>query len=326
MLNLPGGLGLVATVGGSALGVVGILSIIGARKVKASDRIYELRFRALEENLPIIKIMDLSGFAMSFLGVVEDNKSIYFGEERLSLRVRPSFLTLAEPVIEDGIRTYYYMANWYFPSGFKGLQCMTQVVDTVKDKFPKLGFIKDELAILTSACVDDGADLLFNSEQLLKEYEQEDFLISNEMPVPETVEEPMLDENGEIILDEEGNPVLEEVDKLDDDGNVIYVKAEIMEKQDLVDELKRARAYMMSLNLRPGLIDMKRAMTFIPGKADGKNIDTLVKIEVAKKEAEMKQEDNLSRNMVIAIGMLAAMVIICYALYTLFPAVQDVLG
>lgn len=325
------GMSMTAILIGGVLGVLGILSFIGAVKTQRGDRLAYMRRQALENNLPIIKVIDLAGFAISVLGQVDDNDSVYFEDKRLSLRVRPSFLDQAEPIIEDGIRTYYYYGKWYYPIGAIGLTCLVDVVDVISKEFPELGFIKDEVALITSICVDDGEDLKYNCGQLLVDFEQEEYVLVYGEPVQETTieQELIVDDDGEALLDEDGSPQYESIEVLatDANGNPIYKKnPDYLSESKLLATMKKARASMLNRNLRFGAIPMKRAMTYIPGKADGKNLDTIVKTELAKNDMKHASEDKTMRYFAYTAIALCIMVIGVYLIYTLFPAAQNLMG
>jgi len=320
---LPFGLNLIVVIVSVFVLIIGAGSLISAIGVRKKDRNVYLRNQAKEKSLPIIMVIDLNGTATSVLGIVDEKvNDIYFDDKKLSLRVRPSFLDVAEPIIVDGIKTYLYFGQWYYPTGAVGLTCMVNIVDLIRKQIPELAFIGDDLVLILTTTVYEGDALKYNVKMLLQDYEQEDYLIVNGSPVMETVfeEQPTYDDNGEELLDDDDEPIMTvvEVPIYDTEGNVIYKKnPKKVDEIRLLELIKKAKNIVFANNLRPGFIPIRTASALIPGKADGNRLDTLIKLREKKRDLQNANKDKIGMYLVYMAAIIGFVVIVGYFIYSI---------
>jgi len=320
---LPYGLNLVAVAISVALFMISALSLIAAFKVRRSDKIAFMRRKAKELNIPIIKVADLSGYVTSALAIVNNNEEdIYFEDKLLSLRIRPSFLDVAEPLVEDGIKTYYYFGKWYYPTGIRGLTCLLDVVDTIREEVPELSFIDDDMALVLTSCVYEGDALKYNCNMLLQDYEQSEYMTVDGIPVQATTteEQPVVGLDGEQLIDEEDELVYEEVDVLSFNEHNEPIYKENPDKIDnirLLELMKKSKQIVMANNLRAGYIPVRRAVQLIPGRADGHRLDTLIKLREKKRDIQNASKEKWTQNLIIAAAIVFGGITACYLVYIL---------
>lgn len=321
---LPYGLNTVVVAVSAVVLVIALFMVYSAIKVRNGDKYAHMRRKAQELNLPIIKTVDLSGAAVSALGIVDTKQEdIYFDDKRISLRVRPSFLDVAEPIYEDGIKTYYYFGKWYFPTGIKGLTCLVDVVDTIRANIPDLNFIDDDLALIMTTTVYEGDALRFNAGRLLQDYEQSEYLLDEDgSPIQETeiIEQPAVGLDGEDLYDEDDEPVIDEVEiPLEtEDGLPVYKpNTNRITENRLLELLKQAKHIAYSSELRSGFIPVRRAATLIPGRADGHRLDTLIKLAEKKRDLQHAKLENASKYMFWTASVVFGGIVACYLIYIL---------
>lgn len=287
---LPNGMDWIILAAGVLFVVLGFVLIVGGIKIRRGDKIAYIRKQSLETGVPVIKIIDMAGIGVSVLGTTDKDNPIYFKDEKLSLRVRPSFLDTAEFYYDDGVKTYIYQGMWYFPNGVLGLKCLADMEDMVYKQFPELSFITSGLDIVLNTLIYDGETLKYNCKMLLKDYEQSEYLMKDGMPVIETEiaeGEPYYNADDEPILDENGDPICEEIEMevYDENNNPVYVKnPDYMTEDRLLETIKKARSVVKSQNIRPGFVNIRTASALIPGRADGQRLDTLMKLAAKQRD------------------------------------------
>lgn len=321
---LPYGLNTVIVIIAAFVLVVATFILYSAIKVRNGDKYAHMRRKAKDLNIPIIKTVDLSGAAISALGVVDDKQEdIYFDDKRISLRVRPSFLDVAEPIYEDGVKTYYYFGKWYYPTGIKGLTCLVDVVDIVRDKLPDLNFIDDDLALVMTSTVYEGDALRFNAERLLQDYEQSEYLLDEGgSPIRDTeiIEQQATGLEGEDLFDDDDEPIMEqvEVERENDLGLPIYKEnTNRITENRLLELLKQAKQIAYDSELRSGFMPIRRAASLIPGRADGHRLDTLIKLAEKKRDMQNAKFENASKYMFWAAAIVFGGIVACYLIYIL---------
>lgn len=321
---LPYGLNLVVVIVAAFALVVATFILYSAVKVRNADKYAHMRRKAKELNIPIIKTVDLSGAAISALGVVDDKQEdIYFDDKRISLRVRPSFLDVAEPIYEDGVKTYYYFAKWYYPTGIKGLTCLIDVVDIIRETLPDLNFLDDDLVLIMTSTVYEGDALRFNAERLLQDYEQSEYLLDEDgSPIRKTEiqVQQVIGLDGEDLLDEYDEPVMEdvEVECENDFGLPIYKEnTNRITENRLLELLKQAKQIAYDSELRSGFIPIRRAAALIPGKADGHKLDTLIKLAEKKRDMQHAKMENAAKYMFWTASVVFGGIVACYLIYIL---------
>ena len=322
---LPFGLNIIVVAVSILILIFSVFAAITAIKARRSDRIYYLRNKAKELNLPIIKVVDLSGYSVSVLGIVDEKvNDIYFDDKRLSLRVRPSFLDVAEPMIDDGVKTYIYFGQWYYPTGVVGLTCLIDVIDIIRKEITELAFITDGLAIILATTVYEGDVLKNNLKSLLKDYEQEEFLLDDDGNLIQetTIEErPLIGVDGEeLTVDDTGDVLMEEYDALlfDAKGFPVYKKnPNVIDETNLLELFKRAKNIVYSNNIRGGFLPIRRAAALIPGKADGHLLNTLITIREKKRDLQNANKDKIGMYLVYMAAIIGFVVIVGYFIYSI---------
>ena len=321
---LPYGLNFIVVIIASFALVVATFILYSAIKVRNADKYAHMRRKAKELNVPIIKTVDLSGAAISALGIVDDKQEdIYFDDKRISLRVRPSFLDVAEPIYEDGVKTYYYFGKWYYPTGIKGLTCLIDVVDIIRETLPDLNFLDDDLVLIMTSTVYEGDALRFNVKQLLQDYEQSEYLLDEDgSPIRKTeiIEQVVTGIDGEELFDEDDEPIIEEVevDCEDEHGLPIYKdNLNRITENRLLELLKQAKQIAYDSELRSGFVPIRRAAALIPGKADGHRLDTLIKLAEKKRDMQHAKLENASKYMFWTASVVFGGIVACYLIYIL---------
>lgn len=320
---LPYGLNAGIVIVAAFVLVVAVLILYSAIKVRNADKYAYMRRKAKELNIPIIKTVDLSGAAISALGIVDNKQEdIYFDDKRISLRVRPSFLDVAEPIYEDGVKFYYYFGKWYYPTGIQGLTCLVDVVNIIRKKLPDLNFIDDDLALIMTSTVYEGDALRFNAERLLQDYEQSEYLLDEYgLPIQDTeiIEQQVIGLEGEDLFDGD-EPVMEEVEvELENDLGLPVYKGNTnrITENRLLELLKQAKQIAYDSELRSGFIPIRRAASLIPGRADGHRLDTLIKLAEKKRDMQNAKFENASKYMLWAAAIVFGGITACYLIYTL---------
>lgn len=321
---LPYGLNMVIVIICAFVLVVATFLLYSAIKVRNADKHAYMRRKAKELNIPIIKTVDLSGAAISALGIVDDKQEdIYFDDKRISLCVRPSFLDVAEPIYEDGVKTYYYFGKWYYPTGIKGLTCLIDVVEIIRENLSDLNFIDDDLVLIMTSTVYEGDALRFNAEKLLQDYEQSEYLLDEEgtpIRATEIIEQPCTGVDGEELYDDDDEPLMEEVevDCMDESGLPIYREnTNRITANRLLELLKQAKQIAYDSELRSGFIPIRRAAALIPGKADGHRLDTLIKLAEKKRDMQHAKLENATKYMFWTASVVFGGIVACYLIYIL---------
>ena len=321
---LPYGLNFIVVIIASFALVVATFILYSAIKVRNADKYAHMRRKAKELNVPIIKTVDLSGAAISALGIVDDKQEdIYFDDKRISLRVRPSFLDVAEPIYEDGVKTYYYFGKWYYPTGIKGLTCLIDVVDIIRETLPDLNFLDDDLVLIMTSTVYEGDALRFNVKQLLQDYEQSEYLLDEDgSPIRKTeiIEQVVIGVDGEELLDDDDEPIIEEVEVDCEDENGLPVYKDNLNRiteNRLLELLKQAKQIAYDSELRSGFVPIRRAASLIPGKADGHRLDTLIKLAEKKRDMQHAKLENASKYMFWTASVVFGGIVACYLIYIL---------
>ena len=321
---LPYGLNFIVVIIASFALVVATFILYSAIKVRNADKYAHMQRKAKELNVPIIKTVDLSGAAISALGIVDDKQEdIYFDDKRISLRVRPSFLDVAEPIYEDGVKTYYYFGKWYYPTGIKGLTCLIDVVDIIRETLPDLNFLDDDLVLIMTSTVYEGDALRFNVKQLLQDYEQSEYLLDEDgSPIRKTeiIEQVVIGVDGEELLDDDDEPIIEEVEVDCEDENGLPVYKDNLNRiteNRLLELLKQAKQIAYDSELRSGFVPIRRAASLIPGKADGHRLDTLIKLAEKKRDMQHAKLENASKYMFWTASVVFGGIVACYLIYIL---------
>ena len=321
---LPYGLNFIVVIIAAFALVVATFILYSAIKVRNADKYAHMRRKAKELNVPIIKTVDLSGAAISALGIVDEKQEdIYFDDKRISLRVRPSFLDVAEPIYEDGVKTYYYFGKWYYPTGIKGLTCLIDVVDIIRETLPDLNFLDDDLVLIMTSTVYEGDALRFNVKQLLQDYEQSEYLLDEDgSPIRKTeiIEQVVIGVDGEELLGDDDEPIIEEVevDCEDEHGLPVYKdNLNRITENRLLELLKQAKQIAYDSELRSGFVPIRRAAALIPGKADGHRLDTLIKLAEKKRDMQHAKLENASKYMFWTASVVFGGIVACYLIYIL---------
>ena len=321
---LPYDLNLIIIIVAVFAVVVALFILYSAIKIQRGDKYLYMRRKAKELNLPIIVTVDLSGAAISTLGIVDKTQQdIYFNDKRISLRVRPSFLDVAEPTTEDGVRTYYYFAGWYFPTGIKGLTCLVDIVDVIRNKLPDLNFIDDDLVVIMTSTVYEGKALEYNAEMILQDYEQSEYQLDDDgAPIRETeiIEQQCIGLDGEELFDDEDEPLIEEVEieREDENGLPIYLtNSNRITENRLLELFKQAKQIAYDSELRSGFLPIRRAASLIPARADGHRLETLIKIREKKRDAHNARVENATKYLFWTASVVFGSILACYLIYTL---------
>ncbi|MFA5248754.1 MAG: hypothetical protein WC415_06125 [Patescibacteria group bacterium] len=320
---LPYGLNMIIVLISVGIAMIGLFCLYGAFARRKADRIMYMRQKAKDENIPIIVVVDNAGYGISALGIADEREDIYFKDKKLSLRVRPSFLDIAEPLTLDGIKTYIYPASWFFPIGVKGLTCLTDVVEIIRKDIPQLNFITDDLALIMGTCVYEGRTLEENCKSFISEYEQSKYLMKSGKPVQKTeMEERVLidDETDEEILDEFMQPQIErvEVPIFDENDNPVYeLNPDYVDASELLRLMQEAREIVMAHDIRSGPLKIKTAMSLIPGRADGHTLNRLLTIQETKNDIKNATQEKWAKFLMFAAAFACLGVVLCYLIYTL---------
>lgn len=299
MISLPSGLSLIWIAFGLIIMMVGVLAYLSASKKQKEDKHVFTRRTAKEKNLPVIEVIDLAGHCESYIGEVDEKDDIMFKDSPIGLQIRPNALEGATPIEYDGVRTYSYFANMYYPTNKRNMFVLASYVDKFRELYPELDFIDDDLEISCILLSSDGEALKYNCGKILKEYEQAEYLedeYGNPVQATETVKREMKNEEGYFLSDEKGERLYEEVEEpmYDEDGNPVYLEnASLIDENELYRIIKEAKIKLGKYEVRSGFINYQRAVQLIPMSLNGVNMDRI--IQITKKKMEMlSQKDEYS--------------------------------
>ena len=330
--SLPNGLNFGFIMIAVVIAGAGMMFFLMTMKKRKDDALLFLVDQAKQKDLPVVVPIDLAGHGEAYLGTFEEPTDVNFKGTPFGLQIRPSLLEKAYPVQLFGVRWYFYFGNMYFPANMRDAFTLSSVMKEFREMFPKASFINDDLEIIHMLCIDEGDDLKYNCGVVVKEFEQNEFLMDdNGEPIQETEiqEEEQLDDEGEVVYDDEGNPVMVsvEVPLYDDAGKPVYkLNPDKVTDTELYDMIKKAKEKIFRKKIRTGFMHVKEAVSLIPFSMDGLVMDRIVKITEQKMEAKMGKGGlpGWGLALIVVAAIFGVVILGAFLVKTLFPVASSV--
>lgn len=246
----------------------------------------------------VVSLVDLSGRHFFFNAEKDKPHDVKLKKDDYGLML-DSRLASKRPRsrLEDGVSLMYYGTNFHFPVDPNGARTIVQLVRKIREEYPKLNFIRDDIVLL-ELLIKSGEDIAHDVDIVLEMYPLEAIC-----ETPEAKAGTLKSKVRKALYGEEEK----ESDK------IVCVTS-----NELVDTIEEIKGKLKEWRVEPGWFSMKEGLELLPIGTTAADMKRAVTIEKINTQNELGKPLEWWKELAIPAMYSAAIMVVAYLVIASF--------